>query len=121
MFRRRRGSVRSRSGEGVIPYMRGYRVVDTPFVPDQSYRDRQAIYVALYQSTRERYAEQRQAILRQAKDQDDPQIRQRVRADIKVYIENGRDIKAAEVSVDRRPAASIRTVAACGIGTSVEQ
>jgi hypothetical protein len=101
--------------------MRGHRVIDTTFVPDQSYRDRRAIYVALYQSMREQCAEQRQAILRQAKDQDDPQIRQRVRADIEVYMENGRDVKAAEVSVDRRPVASIRTVAACGIRTSVKQ
>jgi hypothetical protein len=101
--------------------MRGHCIIDTTFVPDQSYRDRQATYIALYQSTREQYAEQRQAILRQAKGQDDPQIRQRVRADIEVYIENGRDIKAAEVSVDRRLAVSIRTVIAYGIRTSVEQ
>ena len=100
--------------------MRGHRVIDPPFVPNQSCGDCRAPCIALCQSKGERRAEQRQAILRQTKNEDDPEVRQRVHADIEVYLENGRNVGAAEISIDGCPTASIGTIAACGIRTSIE-
>jgi hypothetical protein len=58
MFRGRRGKVCAWSREGIIPSMRGYHVIDPPFVPDESGRGRRATCIALHQSTRERCTEQ---------------------------------------------------------------
>ena len=101
--------------------MRGYRFVDPPFVPVQSDRDRRATRIALHQSTGERGTEQRQAILRQTEDQDGPQIRQRFHADIEVHLADGRDVRAARIPINDRPAASISTVTACVVRTNIEQ
>jgi hypothetical protein len=101
--------------------MQGHCIIDPPFVPDQSYRDRRTTCVILYQPTGKWCAEQRQAILRQTKDQDDPQICQRVRADIKIHMENGRYVRSSEVPIDERLVASISTIVVSDIRTSFEQ
>lgn len=121
MFRGRRGTVCARPREGIIPSMRGYDVVSTSFVPDQSCGDCRATCVASRQTTGERCAEQRQVILRQTKDQDDPQIRQLVHANIEVHLEDGGHARATQISIDKSPEAGISTIAARSVRTSIEQ
>jgi hypothetical protein len=110
----------ARPRKGIIASMRGYDVVDPPFVPDQSGRGRRVTCIALHQSTRERCTEQRQAILRQAEDQDNPKIRQRVHTNIEVHLEDGGHARAAQISIDRSPEAGISTIAARSVRTSID-
>lgn len=121
MFGRRRGKVCTQPGEGIVPRMRWYRFVDTPFVPGQPGGNRRATCVALRQLTGKRCTEHRQAILRQTKDQDDPQIRQGVHADIEVHLADGRHVRAAGLSIDGSREADIGAFAARSVRTSVEQ
>jgi hypothetical protein len=116
-----RGTVCARPREGIIPSMRGYDVVNTPFVPDQLCGDCRATCVALRQPTGERCAEQRQAILRQTKDQDDLQVRQSVHADIKIHLEDGGHVRATQISIDKSPEAGISTIAVRSVRTVIEQ
>ena len=101
--------------------MRGYGVVDPPFVLGQSGPDRRAIRIALRKPTRERRTEQRQTVLQQAESQDDPQVRRRVHEDITVHLADSRYDESTRVSFDRQLATSVDGISTCSIRASCEQ